>query len=349
MKIRFKNGSLLQLVGSDNVDSLMGTNPQGVVFSEYAMQDPRAYQFIRPILAANDGWAVFISTPRGYNHLYELFQIAKNSPESWYCIKLTLDDTRHIPMSEIERERKEGVMSEDLIQQEYFTSFEMGVEGSFYSRYMDKMRLDGRVGVVPWEVGFKVHTSWDLGVRDNTSIIFFQSIGPTVRIIDCYENSKQGLEHYVKVLESKPYSYGKHIAPHDIQVKEWGSGMTRIEKAKQLGVKFTIADNISIMDGIESVRSALNKVWIDRNNCAPLVKALENYRQEFDVKKRVYKSVPLHDIYSHFADAMRYLCITLPKTRDGLSAQELDRRYAEAVMGPGIGLPGIFRDDIARY
>jgi phage terminase large subunit len=157
------------------------------------------------------------------------------------------------------------------------------------------------------------------------------------------------LDHYAKVLAAKPYVYGKHIAPHDIAVKEFGSGMTRIEKAKQLGIKFTVADNISIMDGIESVRSALNKVWIDSKNCQQLIKSLENYRQEFDAKKRVYKTVPLHDIHSHFADSMRYLCVTLPKTRDGLSPQELDNRYAEAMLGTNARLPGLFRDDQGYY
>jgi phage terminase large subunit len=348
MKIRFKNGSLLQLVGSDNFDSLMGTNPQGVVFSEYALQDPRAYQYIRPILTANDGWALFISTPRGKNHLWELYQIAINSPKTWFCLKLTLDDTQHIPIREIDKERAEGIMSEDLIQQEYYTSFTMGVEGAYYARYIDRMRIDGRIGDVPWENGFKVSTFWDIGVRDSTTIIFAQLIGTTIRVIDCYENSKQGLEHYVKVLESKPYIYGKHIAPHDIQVKEWGSGLTRIEKAKQLGVKFVVAPDLSIVDGIETVRSTLGKVWIDSVKGLPLIKALENYRQEYDAKKRVYKTVPLHDIYSHFADTMRYLCISLPKTRDGLSAAELDKRYQEAYTG-GASLPRIFMDDVNHY
>jgi phage terminase large subunit len=347
MKIRFKNGSLLQIVGSDNYDSLMGTNPQGVVFSEYALQDPRAYQYIRPILAANLGWALFISTPRGKNHLYELYQIALHS-KNWFAMKLTLDDTQHISPAEIERERAEGVMSEDLIQQEYYTSFDMGVEGAYYAKYMDKMRLDGRIGDVPYEPGFKVYTAWDLGVRDSTTIIFFQTVGTTIRIVDCYENSKEGLDHYAKVLASKPYLYGKHIAPHDIAVRELGSGVTRIEKAKQLGIKFTIADNISIVDGIEAVRSTLNKVWIDQK-CVPLIKALENYRQEYDVKNRVYKTQPLHNFASHFADAMRYLCVSLPKTRDGLSSEELDRRYQEAVMGSNAGLPSVFRDDLGRY
>jgi phage terminase large subunit len=344
MKIKFVNGSLLQIVGSDNYDSLMGTNPQGVVFSEYALQDPRAFQFIRPILAANDGWALFITTPRGKNHAYELFQIAQNS-ENWFATKLTLDDTHHIPYSEIEKERAEGIMSEDLIQQEYFCSFEMGVEGAYYAKYLDKMRIEGRVSLVPWEPGFKVHTAWDIGVRDATSIIFFQTTGSIVRIIDCYENSKEGLEHYVKVLQEKPYVYGRHIAPHDIQVREWGTGVTRLEKARQLGIDFVISADVSIVDGIEAVRSKLGGViYIDSQKCVNLIKALENYRQEYDVKNKIYKSNPLHNWSSHYADSMRYLCISLPKVRDGGTPEELDRRYYETVMGDEGTLPAIFRN-----
>ena len=342
MKVRFTNGSLLQLVGSDNYDSLMGTNPQGVVFSEYALQDPRAYQFIRPILTANDGWALFISTPRGKNHLWELYNIALHSPE-WFAYKMTIEETQHIPLREIAKEREEGIMSDDLIQQEYYTSFEMGVEGAYYTKYMDKLRNNGQIGIVPWENGFKVHTAWDLGVRDSTSIIFFQTIGQTIRIIDCYENNKEGLEHYVQILQSKPYTYGKHIAPHDIKVKEWGSGITRIEKARHLGIKFVVASDVLIPDGIEAVRSNLNKMWFDERNAKPLIKALENYRQEFDIKKRIYKNHPLHDWSSHFCDAMRYLCVSLPKTRDGSSPEDIDRRYREAMYGNDANLPPVFR------
>lgn len=348
MKIRLKNGSLIQLVGSDNFDSLMGTNPRGVVFSEYALQDPRAYQFIRPILVANDGWALFLSTPRGKNHLWEIYNIAKQS-DSWFCLKLTLDDTGHIPLYEIEKEKSEGIMSDDLIQQEYYTSFEMGVEGSYYAKYLDRMRTRGQIGIVPWEAGFKVHTAWDLGVRDSTTVLFFQVIGQTVRIIDCYEKSKEGLEHYIKVLQNKPYSYGKHIAPHDIKVREFGTGMTRLEKARQLGINFVVAPDVSVIDGIESVRSAFSKMWIDEQACVPLLKALENYRQEFDAKRRIYKNYPLHDWSSHYADAMRYLAISLPKTRDGLSPEELEQRYQSALYGHNANMPSVFRDDLPKY
>ena len=344
MKIRFVNGSLLQLVGSDNFDALMGTNPYGVVFSEYSLQDPQAYAFIRPILAANDGWALFISTPRGRaNHLYSLYEIAQNDP-AWKCIKLTLDDTRHISPERMAQERKE--MSEDMIQQEYYTSFDAGIQGSYYARYIDRMRLEKRICEVAWENGFPVHTAWDLGVRDSTTIIFFQNIGQSIRIIDCYENQKVGLEHYAKVLQNKPYMYGKHIAPHDIQVKELGSGMTRLEKARQLGLKFTVAPNISIMDGIESVRSCLGKVWIDESKCVPFIRALEQYRQEYDAKNKVYRPTPLHDFSSHWCDAMRYLAVSLPRTKDlNSSPEDLNKRYYEALYGSESNLPHVFRDE----
>ncbi len=343
MRVLLKNGSSIQLLGSDNVDSIVGTNPYGIVFSEYALQDPRAYQYLRPILLANGGWALFESTPRGKNHLFDLYNIAKES-DDWFCYKIGLDETQHIPLHEIEKERAEGLISEDLIQQEYYCSFDMGVEGSYYLKYLDKMHISGQIGMVPWESAFKVHLAIDIGVRDSTTIIWFQCIGATVRIIDCYENSKQGLEHYVNIINSKPYSLGRCFAPHDIAVKEWGTGLTRIEKAKQLGITFITAPNLPVEDGIESVRSTFSKIWIDEVKCKPLLKALSNYRQEWDHKRKVYKGQPLHDNNSHFADAMRYLCLSLPKTRDGLSPEDLERRYQEAMYGDQGRLPAVFRE-----
>lgn len=359
MQIKLKNGSLLQLIGSDSYDTaLVGTNPKGIIYSEFALADIRAYQYARPILTANEGFACFLSTPRGKNHLWELFQIAQQNP-NWFCSKLTIDHTEHIPLQEIEKERHSGEMSEDLILQEYYTSFDMGVEGSYYAKYMDRMRLDRRIGIVPWESAYPVYTSWDLGVRDSNVIIFYQIIGQTIKIIDYYEKNKEGLEHYIKVVNSKPYLYKKHFAPHDIGVTELGTGMTRYEKARQLGLRFEMkrdtdgrlksaVPHISIIDGIESVRSTLGKIWIDEQNCGKLIKALENYRQEFDIKKRIYKQNPSHDWSSHAADAMRYLCVSLALTKDGSDPAELDRRYSEA-MGWQPNMPSVFRDDIQNY
>lgn len=342
MKIKLSNGSLIQLVGSENVDSLVGTNPIGTVFSEYALQDPTAYQFLRPILLVNDGWSLFVSTPRGKNSFYELHTIATNNPDKWYSSMLTIDDTNVVTPEQVEDEIKEGLISPDLAQQEYYCSFTLGVEGAYYTKYVDRMRLSNQIGNVPWESSFKVHTAWDIGMRDSTVIIFFQHIGGTIRIIDFYEKNKEGLEHYIKFLTTKPYLYGKHIAPHDMAVRELGTGMSRLEKARNLGIKFTLAPNISIMDGIEAVRSSLSKIYIDETNCSKLIKAVENYRQEFDSKKKVYKANPLHNQFSHAADALRYLCVSLPKTRDGMTEQDVERIRNEALHGHHTSLPHIF-------
>lgn len=348
MKIYLANGSLIQLVGSDNIDSIVGTNPKGIVFSEYAIQDPRAYQYLRPILLANDGWALFISTVRGKNHLWDMYNVATES-DDWYCEKKSVEDTRHIPLSLIAKEIDEGIMSPDLVQQEYYNSFDLGVEGAYYAKYIDRMRVKNQISAVPWESSFPVHTAWDLGMRDSTTIIFFQVIGQTVRLIDYYENSKHGLDHYAKVLQEKPYTYGKHIAPHDIRVRELGTGLSRLEQARRMGIKFTVAPNLPIIDGIEAVRAALSRIWIDETNCSSLIKALENYRQEFDIKRKVYKHVPLHDWSSHACDSLRYLCIGLPKTKDGLSGEDIEKNYREALYGENSNMPAIFRDDVPHY
>lgn len=345
MKIRVRtrcgSESLFQLVGSDRYDTLMGTNPRGCVFSEYALQDPLAFQYLSPILTANGGWALFLSTPRGKNHLYDLRELARKSPD-WFLMHINVEDTKHIPMEEIERERREGIMSEDMIQQEYYCSFARGVEGSYYGKYIDTARLEGRIGCVPWQSSLQVHTAWDIGVRDSTCIIFFQMVNQNVHIIDYFEGSKEGLETYVNLIKSKPYTYGKHIAPHDIKVKEWGSGITRIEKAALLGVSFEVADQYSQIDGIEAGRSLFSRLYIDEDKCAPLLNALENYRQEFDIKKRIYKAKPLHNWASHAADCYRYLAVSLPKTRDGLTALELDKRFNRVRMGAHGNLPPPF-------
>lgn len=358
LKVALQNGSIIQFIGSDSYDtSLVGTNPRMVIMSEYALADPRAYHYIRPILNANGGTMVILSTPRGKNSLWDLYNIAINNPNEWYCSKLTLEDTKHISWEEIQKEIASGEISEDLAMQEYFCSFDQGVEGAYYAKYIDKMRINGQISQVPWEASFKVETAWDIGVRDSTAIIFFQRVGQVIRIIDYYEKSKEGLEHYVKVIDNKPYSYLRHWAPHDIAVKEFGSGLSRLEKARQLGIKFETRDSgtrsalpqISIEDGIEACRSAFSKIWIDETRCAPLIKALENYRQEFDSKKKVYHNRPLHDHNSHAADAFRYLVLSLSRSKDGqTTADELEKRYLQTVEGQE-HMPGFFKDERWQY
>lgn len=333
MQIYLVNGSVIQIVGSTEVDRLVGTNIKGVVFSEYALSNPDSYKFIRPILIANDGFAIFISTPRGKNSFYDLFKLAERSPD-WYAEKLTLDDTKHIDPKEIQNDIEQGIMSEDLAQQEYWCSFSCGIEGAYYSKYLNQATLEGRIGNVGWDPTHLVHTACDIGYTDHTSIIFFQYINNTVRVIDCYEKNKEPLTHYINIIKSRGYTLGKHIAPPDIKVTEYSSGVSRLQIARSLGINFIIAPRLRIEDGIEACRALLPRTFFDETNSKGLVKALSGYRQDYDSKKQIYKKHPRHDQCSHFADAFRYLAVTLNKLNKGSSTpEELEKRFLEAKYG----------------
>lgn len=333
-------------------NSLRGSNPKGIIFSEYAYQHPSTYPTLRPILVANDGWCVFISTPFGQNHFYQLYEVARHSSD-WFCDLKTVEDTDVVSPESIEQEEQEGLMSRDMIEQEYYCSFSTGALGSYYARYLNNMELNNQITDVVWEPSFPVYTAWDLGLRDQCVIIFFQVIGTSVHIIDLYSNNTMGMEHYVGVVLNKPYRFSKHFAPHDIAVREFGSGMSRYDKAKELGIKFEMrannnelssaVPNVSIMDGIESVRSTLPKIWIDKTKCKDLIRAIRDYRKEYDAKRKIYKTSPLHDSNSDFCDALRYLCLSLKFCRKSASPEDLDRRYMEALSGSNSNMPEFFR------
>lgn len=345
MRITLINDSQIHFVGSMDIDSLRGTNPLGIVFSEYAYCHPNLYPTLRPVLLGNDGFCFFISTPFGENHFYTLYQIAKDSPD-WFTYFLTVSDTQHINEEQIQLEIDRGEISPDMAQQEYYCDFSTGAIGAYYAKYLINMENNNQISDVAWEPNFPVHSAWDLGMRDSTAILMFQNIANTTRIIDMYVNSSVGMEHYINVLQSKPYTWGKHIAPHDIRVREFTSGgLSRYEKAANLGIRFIIAPDMSVIDGIESVRTTLPRMYIDQTKCKPLIAALRNYRKEYDSMKKVYHNHPLHDENSHIADALRYLCTTLPKTKDSSNPEQLERRYQEVAYG-GDQLKGFFRDTI---
>lgn len=307
LRVELINNSAVQLIGTDNIDSVVGTNPLGCVFSEYAVQDPRAWDYIRPILRENGGWAVFNFTPRGKNHGYQLYQMARNNPE-WFAEILTVADTGAISIADIEKERAEG-MSEELIQQEFHCSFEGVLFGSYFGKQLQKAEQDKRVTSVPYEEGLGVETWWDLGIGDSTSIWFTQSTGREIRCIDYLEASGEGLPYYAKQLQAKPYVYSRHHAPHDIEVRELGSGRSRKETAASLGLVFETVPNLPVEDGIEAARSILGRCWFDKEKCAKGLNALASYHKAYDDKLKDWKSYPQHDWSSHAADAFRYLAV----------------------------------------
>lgn len=317
MKLTFKTGGVYQVVGTEDPDRLVGANPVGCIFSEYSLQDPRAWDMVRPILAENEGWAIFIYTARGRNHGFTMKNLAEaeikkahanNRAPRWFCQVLTIDDTKAVTKEAVEQEREDG-MPEELIQQEFYCSFDAPIVGAYYGKQMMKMLEDGRICNVPWEPNLEVHTAWDLGVGDSTGITFYQEYGLEKRIIEYYENSGEGLPHYAKVLKERDYVYGRHIAPWDIEVRELGTGKSRREVAKELGITFEVLKQSKVADGIEVVRNMLSSVWIDEKKGSRLIEALRSYRKEYDEVTKTFTDKPLHDWTSHPCDSVRYMAM----------------------------------------
>ena len=308
MSIHFKNGSIWRVVGADNVNALVGAGPVGVVFSEYSLQSPLAWQYIQPMLLENDGWALFNLTPRGENHAYDLVEMAKENP-NWYVDIKTVDDTNVVSKEQIEELRREG-KPEEIIQQEYYCSFEGSIHGAYYADQMKTAVKDGRVCSVPVDDNALVYTAWDLGINDATSIFFYQTVGKEIHLIDYYESSGEGLAHYAGILEQKGYNYGKHYAPHDIRVRELGSGKSRLDTAAALGIRFEVVPQLSIIDGINAVRGLMARCWFDKVKCKDAINSLKQYRKEWDDKRQRFKDHPLHDWSSNCADAFRYMAVS---------------------------------------
>jgi hypothetical protein len=322
LKITLITGSVIQLVGSDNIDSIVGTNPVGCVFSEYAIGSPRGWNLVRPILAENGGWAVFIYTPRGRNHGHDLYEAAKKDP-SFYVSKLTVLETERdglkdaaqgragdavVSEEDIDRERRTG-MPEELIQQEFYTSFEGALVGSYYGDQVQAAHATGRVTVVAVDPLYPVDTAWDLGVDDETAIVFTQTVGNQCRFIDYLEARGHGLEWYAARLRELGYNYGRHYAPHDMKVTEWGSGNTRLQTAAKMGLHFEVVPKLRIEDGIQAVRRLLPMSVFDAERCSRLLDALSSYRRAYNEETGVFLSKPQHDWASHPADAARYRAV----------------------------------------
>ena len=313
MKLKLKNGSLFQIVGSDNIDAIVGTNPIGVIFSEYSLQDPNVWGYVRPILAENDGWAIFVFTPRGENHAYDIYELAKNDP-SWFCRMDTVKDTKVISQEILDQERREIKRlygNDALYLQEYECNFSVPIAGAYYAELIMMAYADGKVGHVPHEPRLSVDTWWDLGINDKMSIWFTQSVGIETRVIDHFEDNGKGFPHYIGKLKEKPYVYGTHTAPHDIQVRELTSGKSRRDTASELGISFAVAPRLPIHEGIDAVRGLFGSCWFDAEKCKDGLNALKNYRKQWNDERKTYDNKPYHDWSSNSADAFRTLATAL--------------------------------------
>lgn len=314
MSIRLLNGSLWQLGGSDNYNSLVGSNVLGVVFSEWALCDPAAWDYIRPILVENGGWALFIYTPRGRNHGWTLYETVRKQPARWYTSRLTVDDTRRengepvITREQVAEEIADG-MSEERAAQEFDCSFAAGVEGAYFARQMEAAREDGRIGRAPWNPRHPVHLYFDLGIDDATACWFGQRIGWQRVWFKYLEWRDEALAGVFRELAAMPLRYGTINLPHDGAQRDKGTGRRIREYAddawnEQPG-DIIVHEAYDVQNSIEAARHLITQSWFDEEGCERGLSCLLNYAKVWDEKRRVYQMQPRHDWASHGADAWR--------------------------------------------
>lgn len=311
MLIEFVNGSTWQLVGSDSFNSLVGSPPIGVTASEWALANPAAWAYLRPILRENGGWAVFITTPRGRNFTHRMYEGALNDP-AWFVQKLTVAETGVLSPAELASEQAEYVREygaddgENLFRQEYYCDFDAALVGAYFARQMSDAEREGRIAAVPYDPRHPVHTSWDLGMDDATAIWFWQVVGAQVRLIDYLENNGQTLGWYAAELRSRPYVYGEHYLPHDAEITDISAagGMSRKQTLESLGLRCRVVPRVNHKaDAIHAVRSILPRCVFDKEKTRLGVDALAQYRRVFDQERKTYQDRPYHDWTSHAVDA----------------------------------------------
>ena len=308
LRIDFLNGARFRLFGADNYNAMRGLYFDAVVLDEMADFPASAWSnVIRPALADRRGSATFISTPKGKNEFWELWHEAQDDP-NWFTAMLKASETSILDQEELDEARR--TMGDDRYEQEFECSFEAAIQGAFYAKEMKETTEDGRITRVPYDRAASVITAWDLGIGDSTAIWFAQFVGQEIRIIDYYENSGVGLDHYAKVLLDKEYHYEQHILPHDVQVKELGTGKSRLETLDALGIRnIEIAPKLAVEDGIQAARSMIPRCWFDESKCTRGIEALRQYRRDYDERLKTWRGRPLHDWTSHGADAFRYLAV----------------------------------------
>jgi len=312
MFIELVNGSTWQLIGSDRYDATVGSSPAGIVYSEWALANPSAWGYHRPMVQENDGWAAFITTPRGNNHAKAMYDLAKGN-DDWFAEVSTALDTGALTEEQLEEAQAEyqalyGIdFGRAMFEQEYLCSFSGALVGAYFGAEINKAEREGRICEVEVDYSHPVHTAWDLGKAVNNPVWCFQVIAGQPRIVDFYQPESDDLSDWVKWLNDKGY-YGNDYVPHDILVTEWGSKRTRFETLQSLGRKPKRLPRVSVADGLQAARTTINEARF-ANNSRVLegIEGLKNYRREWDDERKTFRETPVKDWAEHIGSAFRYL------------------------------------------
>jgi hypothetical protein len=302
-------GRRIQLFGSDNPETLRGQYFDGVILDEIGDQNPKIWtDIVRPALADRKGWCLFIGTPKGHNHFKELRDRAEKE-DGWGLLEFKASETGVVDDTELKAAKNE--MGEDKYRQEFECSFDAAVEGSYYGQVLNELEEKKHMQEIPREELSRTFTAWDLGMGDSTSIWVAQLVGTEVRLLDYYENHGVGLDHYVKWIKDNDYLKAEHILPHDVRVRELGTGKSRMEMLEDAGLEVKIAPRMGLDDGIQAVRRLLPRCWFNVPQVQIGLNCLRNYRRDYDEKRKIFFERPLHDWSSHGSDSFRYLALGL--------------------------------------
>jgi hypothetical protein len=319
MYIEFINGSTWQVLGSDNYNAMVGAPPVGIVYSEWALSNPAAKAYLRPILAENNGWQIFITTPRGKNHAYTTFQGAKEDPDAFAQL-ITAEQTGQYDAEKLAKLRSEyvrdfgEVMGNALFDQEFMCSFESPIMGAVYAKELREATPD-RIRSVPYDPSKPVHIFWDLGRADKTAIWFAQLAPFEYRVIDYLEGTQKHIGEYIVELQAKKYVYGDCWLPHDANNELLAAERTVAQQLRQAGFKTRTVPKTSIDTRIEAARLLFPLIYVDERRCEPGLDALRNYRYAVDDETKHFSKEPLHDWASHAADAFGYMAIALREVK----------------------------------
>lgn len=348
LRVDYPGGHRVQLFGGDEPDKLRGPAFSGLSLDEFGMQRPNIFsEVLSKNLADHLGYCIFAGTIKGKNQLYKTWKAAQGA-EEWFTIWQDINQSLATEadasilmlrqaMLDDQMLITKGLMSQEEYDQEWFLSIEAAIKGAYYSKEITAMRAQSRVRSVPYDPALPVYDVWDLGAGANMSVGLFQRVSREIHFIEYIEGEdKDGIPQMIAHLQRRPYVFGKHFAPHDINATDLSTGKTRLETAKTLGWPFEIVPGIGVADGINAARLAFARLYVDDTKCDTWLESIGHYRRPWDDKRGMFGDTPVHDFASHPADMWRYAAII----EDRMTNQRVTKRRVphKTPDGPNAGL-----------
>ena len=356
LSVTLFNGAVIRLYGADNPDALRGVYFDGVILDEYGDCRPSLWgEVILPTLADRKGWAVFIGTPKGKNHFFDIHLRSVQEP-NWYHLVLKASESQILPQSELDEMRAQ--QTDAQYQQELECDFTAAVLGTYYANIIAALEQKSRIrpDYPQHDPSLPVSVAADLGYKDQTALWFWQHAPDGAAIIDYEEHHTKPLVFYFDLLDEKPYRYEKIWLPHDARAKTLQTGRSTVEQfidppqVDQYNSPLanhrdpypvSIAPHLKKQQGIDAVRLVLQACWFNQQTCYAGIEALRSYRRRWDEVNKTFANEPLHDWASDGADAFRYFALVV---KDRLPTVQHQKPTEPLIKPPEYTLDQLFED-----